>query len=136
DGGAFFVALAAVRDAVGVHPVIAGALGLGPDDDVTELLRAAPALLVLDNLEQLTGIANVVSDLLVGDTVVLTTSRAPLHLSAERELPVPPLDAESAIELFQSRAAAVGRPAVGDRIVMAICRRLDNLPLAIELAAA
>ena len=100
------------------------------------LLRAAPVLLILDNLEQLKGVASVVAELLVGDTVVVATSRAPLHLTAERELPVPPLDTAPAVELFLSRAAAVGRRLEGDPTVAAICQRLDNLPLAIELAAA
>ena len=93
-------------------------------------------LLILDNLEQLRDVGGVVADLLVGDTVVIATSRAPLHIRAERELAVPPLDTGPAVELFLSRAAAVGRRIEADRTVTAICRRLDNLPLAIELAAA
>ncbi len=135
-GGTFFVALAALREPEDVMPAVAKALGLTPDGDVDALLRAAPVLLVLDNLEQLKGVAIIVAELLVDDTVVVATSRAPLHLSAERELAVPPLDPATAVELFLSRAAAVGRRLEGDRTIVAICRRLDNLPLAIELAAA
>ena len=135
-GGTFFVALAALREPADVKPEVAKALGLTRDDDVDALLRAAPVLLILDNLEQLKGVASVVAELLVGDTVVVATSRAPLHLTAERELPVPPLDTAPAVELFLSRAAAVGRRLEGDPTVAAICQRLDNLPLAIELAAA
>ena len=135
-GGTFFVALAALREPADVRPEVAKALGLTRDDDVDALLRAAPVLLILDNLEQLKGVASVVAELLVGDTVVVATSRAPLHLTAERELPVPPLDTAPAVELFLSRAAAVGRRLEGDPTVAAICQRLDNLPLAIELAAA
>ena len=102
-GGTFFVALAAFREPTDVQPEVAKALGLTPDDDVQALLRAAPVLLVLDNLEQLKGVASVVAKLLVGDTVVVATSRAPLHLSAERDLPVLPLHTAPAIE--PSRAA-------------------------------
>jgi hypothetical protein len=93
-------------------------------------------LLVLDNLEHLEGVAAVVAELLVGEVVVLATSRAPLHLSFERELPVEPLQDDAAAELFVSRAAAGGRQVAVDETVTAVCRRLDNLPLAIELAAA
>ena len=67
---------------------------------------------------------------------MLATSRAPLHLSAERELPVDPLPDDAAVELFVSRAAAAGRRVEADDTVRAVCRRLDNLPLALELAAA
>ncbi len=67
---------------------------------------------------------------------MLATSRAPLHLSAERELPVDPLPSQAAVELFVSRAAAAGREVEADATVAAVCRRLDNLPLALELAAA
>ena len=135
-GGTFFVPLAALRESAAVRPVVAEALGLRPDDDLNSLLRSAPVLLVLDNLEQLSDVASVVAGLIVGATVVLATSRAPLHVSAERELAVPPLGEASAVELFLSRAAAVGRRVEADGTVAAICRRLDNLPLAIELAAA
>jgi predicted ATPase/tetratricopeptide (TPR) repeat protein len=93
-------------------------------------------LLVLDNLEHLEGVAAVVAELCVGEVVVLATSRALLHLSFERELPVEPLLDDAAAELFVSRAAAGGRQIAVDETVTAVCRRLDNLPLAIELAAA
>ena len=134
--GAFFVALAPLRDTGAVHATVAEALGLGADDDVAAWLAGRRALLVLDNLEHLVGVAAAVAGLLVGETAVLATSRAPLHLSAERELPVEPLPEQAAVELFVSRAAAAGRVIAPDEIVAAVCRRLDNLPLALELAAA
>ena len=134
--GTFFVALAPLRDSQAVHSTVAEAVGLQPDDDLVGWLASRRVLLVLDNLEHLEGIAAIVSELLVGEVVVLATSRASLHLSAERELPVEPLPDEAAAELFVSRAAAAGRHLAADETVAAVCRRLDNLPLAIELAAA
>jgi predicted ATPase/class 3 adenylate cyclase len=134
--GTFFVALAPLRDPQAVHSTVAEAVGLQPDDDVAGWLASRRVLLVLDNLEHLEGVAAVVAELLVGEVVVLATSRGPLHLSAERDLPVEPLPNEAATELFVSRAAAAGRNLAADETVAAVCRRLDNLPLAIELAAA
>lgn len=134
--GTFFVALAPLRDSQTVHSTVAEAVGLRPDDDLIGWLASRRVLLVLDNLEHLGGIAAIISELLVGEVVVLATSRASLHLSAERELPVEPLPDEAAVELFVSRAAAAGRHLPADETVAAVCRRLDNLPLAIELAAA
>ena len=107
--GAFFAALAPLRDTGAVHATVAEALGLGADDDVAAWLAGRRTLLVLDNLEHLVGVAAAVAGLLVGETAVLATSRAPLHLSAERELPVEPLPEQAAVELFVSRAAAAGR---------------------------
>jgi predicted ATPase len=134
--GTFFVALSPLRDTDAVLSTVAESVGLQPDDDVADWLAARRVLLVLDNLEHLQGVATVVSNLLVGDVVVLATSRAPLHLSAEREMPVEPLPDKAAAELFVGRAAAAGRNIAVDETVTAVCRRLDNLPLAIELAAA
>jgi predicted ATPase len=70
------------------------------------------------------------------ETVLLVTSRAPLHLSMEREFAVGPLSEADAVELFVARAAAVGENVAPDETVASICRRLDSLPLAVELAAA
>ena len=107
---------------------------------------------MLDNLEQLHGAAGVVAALLAAapGLVVLATSRRPLHLQGEHEQPVPPLEvprgagveevaACGAARLFVQQAAMV-RPGFavteGNAAdVAAICRRLDGLPLAIELAA-
>ena len=134
--GVFFVALAPLRDTGMVLPTVAEAVGLQADDDVVAWLSSRRALLVLDNLEHLADLDAVVAELLVGETTVLATSRTPLHLAAERELPVEPLPDEAAVELFVSRAGAAGRRVEADETVAAICRRLDNLPLALELAAA
>jgi predicted ATPase len=134
--GTFFVALAPLRNTTAVRSTVAEAVGLQPDDDVSGWLASRRVLLVLDNLEHLQGVAAVVAELVVGKVVVLATSRAPLHLSVERELPVEPLPDKAAAELFVGRAAAAGRHIAVDETVTTVCRRLDNLPLAIELAAA
>jgi predicted ATPase/class 3 adenylate cyclase len=153
----FFIALAAVRDAGVMWQAIADGLdvaGDGPAEGaVTGYLADRRALLVLDSLEQLAGAAGVVAGLLEAapGLVVLATSRRPLHLPGEQELPVPPLQlprqasveevaASGAALLFVQQAAMV-RPgfAVTDSNaadIAAICGRLDGLPLAIELAAA
>jgi predicted ATPase/class 3 adenylate cyclase len=155
--GVFFVALAAVRDAGVMWKTIADSLdvtGDGPAAEaVTRYLGDRRALLVLDNLEQLHGAAGVVAGLLAAapGLVVLATSRRPLHLPGEQELPVPPLEVPreagsveqvagcGAARLFVQQAA-MARPGFtvtesNAADIAAICRRLDGLPLAIELAA-
>jgi predicted ATPase len=152
--GVFFVALAAVRDAEVMWKTIAGSLDVGGDGPaaVTGYLGDRHSLLVLDNLEQLDGAAGVVAALLAAapGLVVLATSRRPLHLQGEHEQPVPPLEiprdagveqvaACDAARLFVQQADMV-RPGftltqANAADIAAICRRLDGLPLAIELAA-
>jgi predicted ATPase/DNA-binding XRE family transcriptional regulator len=155
-----FVSLAPLRDPAFVAPTIAEALGLS---DVTALdlpkrARAAcadqPTLLVLDNFEHLLDAAPLVAGLLTSalSLRLLVTSRAPLHVRGEREYVVGPLalqaaDATSpadlarvpAVRLFVERVRDVRpdfrlTPANGPTVA-AICRRLDALPLALELAA-
>jgi predicted ATPase/class 3 adenylate cyclase len=153
--GVFFVALAAVRDADVMWKTIADHLDAGGHEPraVTEYLSNRQALLVLDNLEQLDGAAEVVAALLAAapQVAVLATSRRPLHLPGEHELAVPPLQmpqdvgapevaACGAAQLFVQQAGLVrpGFAVTPDNAadIAAICRRLDGLPLAIELAAA
>lgn len=111
-------------------------------------------LLVLDNLEQVLGVAPAVAEVLASCPAlrVLATSRVPLGIRAERVVPVDPLAVEAppsatttlaqpaAVELFldRARAAAAGYEPIGHELeaVAELCRRLDGLPLAIELAAA
>ena len=130
-----------------------GAAGTAPCQDARQGPRL---LLVLDNFEQVQDAAPFVADLLAAapETSVLVTSRSPLHLAAEHEYPVPPLplpdpagphelaalDRSGAVRLFVQRAQAA-RPdfhltAENAPAVAEICRLLDGLPLAIELAAA
>ncbi|HEX5963529.1 MAG TPA: adenylate/guanylate cyclase domain-containing protein, partial [Gemmatimonadales bacterium] len=159
--GVFFVPLAALRDPELVPSAIASALGLRdqagqtPAQAVREALAGKRLLLVLDNVEQVAASAPFVGELLAAapDLEVLATSRLPLRLRAEREYPVTPLALPpangmppeqflqyEAVRLFVERAQAVRAgftltpeiaPAVAE-----ITRRLDGLPLAIELAAA
>jgi predicted ATPase len=159
--GAIFADLSATTDPDGALAEIATSIGADARAGSTEdALRAALAdldlLLVLDNLENVVAIGPAIGRLLdAAPTVaILATSRVPLHLQAEIEVAVRPLDlpsptaattatraAESpAVRLFAVRAASA-RPdfSLTDSNaadVAAICRRLDGLPLAIELAAA
>jgi predicted ATPase len=125
-------------------------------ENVKDYLQDKQLLLVLDNFEQLVVAAPVVADLLAAATQlkILTSSRIALNLHGEYEFPVPPLDLPSAtsglkadqltgndsVKLFVSRAqAAQPSFALTDAnagTVIEICRHLDGLPLALELAAA
>jgi predicted ATPase/class 3 adenylate cyclase len=145
--GVFFVSLAPVRDWELVAPTIARALGLReqPGETVLETLDGYLAdkelLLVLDNFEQVLAAAPAVAGLTASapGLKLLVTSRTPLRLSGEHTYPVPPLELAESVQLFAERAhAAALEFAVTDEnedAVAEICRRLDGLPLAIELAA-
>jgi predicted ATPase len=144
-GGTYVAFLAGVREADGVLPAIAAALAIQDTpgrtllESIAEALRGPPFLLVLDNLEHLPAAAPLVAELLSRAPAlkVLATSRAPLHLAAEQELEVPPLPDQDGVRLFLERAHAVRAEfSATDETVSAVCRRLDGLPLAIELAAA
>ncbi|AEV83755.1 putative disease resistance protein [Actinoplanes sp. SE50/110] len=107
---------------------------------VAGALTPGPALLVLDNCEQvLDGVAGLVQALIArsGAVTVLTTSRAPLGIWSESVYPLAELDLDTTVELFTQRARAA-RPAADLPAgpVRELCRRLDGLPLAVELAAA
>jgi predicted ATPase len=158
--------LAAVRDPELVLPTIARGLGIevptdrSPDEVLAAALHGRDACCVLDNVEQIAGAAGEIARLLAGceSVTVLATSREPLHLRAEHEVPVPPLAVRppprsatkrrgddslaryEAVALFLQRARAVRPEAVASRPALAavatLCGRLDGLPLAIELAAA
>jgi predicted ATPase/class 3 adenylate cyclase len=162
--GVWFVPLAAIVDPELVVPAIAQPLGLReiPGEPLLttlqEYLQTKHALLLLDNFEHLIDAAPTISALLAAcpGLQVLVTSREPLRITGERELPVPPLSLPTehqargltptdlleytAIRLFVERAQAI-KPdfalSAGNAVdVAAICRHLDGLPLAIELAAA
>ncbi len=157
-----FVPLASITDPALVLPRVAAAVGAPIEgtrsalDTLIEHFAQNPTLLVLDNLEQVTGAAVELDQLLAAcpDVTILATSRTVLRVRAEREYPVealmvpasaerPPLEelaALPAVRLFVDRARAVRHDFTLDdanaAAVMEICRRLDGLPLAIELAAA
>jgi predicted ATPase len=154
--GVYFVPLAAVRDAEVMWKAIADDLDAGADrpaaEAATEYLSKRQAMLVLDNLEQLDGASKVVAALIAAapGLVVLATSRRPLHLQGEHEQPVPPLGVPRDADLAGAATSGAAQPFVqqADMVVPgfvltdgnaadvgAICRRLDGLPLAIELAA-
>ncbi|MFE9250245.1 ATP-binding protein [Streptomyces sp. NPDC007088] len=103
-------------------------------------LGTGPVLLVLDNCEQVVdGVAGLVGALVArsGELRVLATSRAPLGLSSEVRYPLPELTPATSAALFTQRAEAA-RPGaeLREAEVAALCRQLDGLPLALELAAA
>jgi predicted ATPase len=144
--GVTFVPLDGVESAELVAAAIGEALGVSePGDAVAALvghLRRRRLLLVLDNFEHVIGAAPLVGGLLedARELTVLVTSRELLRLSGEHELQVPPLPPdEEAVALFTERAAAARHAfelAPDDvPLVAEICRRLDGVPLAIELAA-
>ncbi len=134
--GVFWVPLAGVADAELVLPAMRQAFGAR--DELAHDLRERELLFVLDTFEHLVAAASDLAEVLAGasELRLLVTSRVPLHISAEFEYPVDPLSATNATTLFVERARAVGRELTVDETVNQICVRLDNLPLALELAAA
>ena len=134
----FFVSLAPVQEPGLVRLVIANMLGITDETTIADWLRSRELLLVLDNFEHLLEAAPLVTELLTAapGLRVLATSRAPLNLTGEHQYTVAPLPQQDAVELFMERAAAVEADVARMADVEEICRRLDCLPLAIELAAA
>jgi predicted ATPase/class 3 adenylate cyclase len=132
--GVFFVPLASLSSPELVRPAILRAVGVPDVQDIA----ARQALLLIDNFEHLLEAASEVGVLLeAGDGAkVLATSRAPLRVHGEREYAVDPLPEHDAVELLVQRARSVRRDFVPDECATEICRRLDGLPLALELAAA
>ena len=134
--GVFWVPLVGLSDPELLQSEVAQAIGA--PDDLAGFLRGRELLILLDNFEHLLDAAPAVSSVLAasGGLRVLVTSRAPLHVSGEQEYRLEPLPGKEAAALFAERARAVGRELAPDSTVEAICRRLDGLPLAVELAAA
>ena len=161
-GEVYFVPLAAIREPELVIPAIARALDVRDDGRIPLKERLAAhvrnrrLLLILDNFEQVAGAAPLVAELLVASPLLraLVTSRQSLHVSGEHEFMLPPLALpdpdhalspggaanDEAIVLFVERArvAKAGFTLTEENVITVaeICRRLDGLPLAIELAAA
>ena len=133
--GVWWVPLVALRDPELVEPAIAQVVGAR--EGLVEHLRDRTALLLLDNFEHLLGAAPVISSLLeeAGNVRVVATSRERLGLAAEHEYSVPSMVPTEAVALFTRAPGSFGRRS-SRRRVDEICRRLDGLPLAVELAAA
>jgi predicted ATPase/DNA-binding SARP family transcriptional activator len=146
--GVHFVDLAQLREPALLLSTIAHALGIEERADeplaatVQARLRTRRLLLLLDNFEVVEEAAPLLSELLVTapGLMLLVTSRTPLLLSGEYEYRVAPLPLADAMRLFAARARAVApgfrRPSEEAGELAELCRRLDCLPLAIELAAA
>jgi predicted ATPase/DNA-binding SARP family transcriptional activator len=134
--GVIWVPLQDLQDPDLVESAISQALAAS--EDLASAPSAKRSLLVLDNFEQLMSAAQRIGGLCarLPDLQVLVTSREPLHLAAEREYAVPPLAEDEAVAFFCERARAVQADFAEDDDVREICRRLDCLPLAVELAAA
>lgn len=160
--GVYFVDLAPISDPALVATTIAHAMGIRegggrpPYDNLKDFLAGKQLLLILDNLEQVVSAAPIIAGLLAVDPQIkiIATSRIPLQIRGEREYPLPTLllppsgvtlsPAElldyGAVRLFVRQAQAV-RPdfaltEANATAVVDICRRLDGLPLALEIAAA
>ena len=153
--GAWLVEFASVTEPGGVVPAVAGVLGaaaaglIGPPSTastaelIVRYLAGRSLVVVLDNCEHVIGQAAALAETLAGTVPglrLIATSREPLGVPGEVLVPVGPLALPAAVELFIDRARAVRpgftadghtRPVIDD-----ICRRLDGLPLAVELAAA
>jgi non-specific serine/threonine protein kinase len=160
--GVAFVPLVSVSNTDGVVMAIARALGVlnsvvvADRDSLAAILRSSSMLLILDNFEHLLTAAPFVTELLAvcPHLKIVATSRALLHVGGEFALPLPPLDLpsfqrtpslseieqSSAVTLFVNRAQAIVPSFVladSNAVAVAeICRHLDGIPLAIELAAA
>jgi predicted ATPase/class 3 adenylate cyclase len=133
--GVFWVPLVGLSDAELVPSEVAQAIGA--PDDLAGFLRGRELLVLLDNFEHVLDAAPAVSAALSAaeGLRILVTSRAPLRVAGEQEYRLEPLPEKDAAALFAERARAVGRALSPDSTVEAICRRLDGLPLAVELAA-
>jgi predicted ATPase/DNA-binding CsgD family transcriptional regulator len=147
EDGVMLVELSALHDPELLPGAVASTLGLPEQsarvmlDVVVEHLEDRRVLLVLDTCEHLLDACATLTDLLLREApgvTVLATSRQPLDVPGEHTLLVPPLGDEDAIELFAQRAAAVvpgfALDAHNRAAVLALCKRLDGIPLAIELA--
>jgi hypothetical protein len=129
--GVFWIALATIRDPALVMDTVATTLGA--KDGVATHVGNRELLLLLDNYEQVVETAPELAALLAGcpNLRLLVTSRELLQLEGEVEYRIPPLAEGEAVELFCARSRLDPDADIGE-----LCRRLDHLPLAVELAAA
>ena len=134
--GVFWVPLAPLRDPALVIDEAAQAVGSA--DGLAEHLADKSLLLLLDNFEQVVEAAPQLAALLARcpNLSLLVTSRERLRVRGEQTYPVPPLAEEDGVSLFLARTRAVDPSFAETEAVAELCRRLDELPLALELAAA
>jgi predicted ATPase/class 3 adenylate cyclase len=134
--GVFWVPLQSLRDPALVLPTVAQTIG--SKNGLADHVGDKRMLLLLDNLEQVIEAAGELSELLsaTGNARLLVTSREPLRVAGEHRYAVEPLVERDAVVLFLERARAVDPGFEPSDAVAQICRRLDGLPLALELAAA
>ena len=134
--GVWWVSLAPLRD----PDLVLTAAGqvLGARNGLAAHIADRSLLLLLDNFEHVVDAAADLAALLTScpHLDLLVTSREPLHVTGEQEYPVPPFVHEEGVGFFLARARAVKPDFQADDAVAEICRRLDDLPLALELAAA
>ena len=142
--GVAFVPMADITEAEDFLPALAETLDVKEAEERTlgegiiALIGNRKALLLLDNLEQIVTAAPEIARIVerCPELRIVTTSRTPLRIDAEREYPLAPLEIDSAVVLFVERAGTAAESPDSEATVAAICQRLDGLPLALELAAA
>jgi predicted ATPase/class 3 adenylate cyclase len=134
--GVWWVPLAPLREPALVLETAAQVVG--SENGLAEHIARKSMLLLFDNFEQVVPAAGDVAGLLAScpNLDLLVTSREPLHVTGEQEYPVPPLVHEEGVGFFLARARAAKPAFQADDAVSEICRRLEDLPLALELAAA
>ena len=134
--GVWWIPLAPLRDPALVLETAAQVVG--SKSSLAEDIADKAMLLLFDNFEHVIEAAADLASLLAScpNLDLLVTSREPLHVTGEQEYQVPPLAHEEGVGFFLARARAVEPAFRADEAVSEICRRLDDLPLALELAAA
>lgn len=147
-GGIWMCELAPITEPDAIVPAVVESLGARPQagltgvDVIVDWCQERRVLVILDNCEHLVGsVADLASELADRSPTLtmLATSREPLGVAGEQVVRVPSLELEHGVELFVDRATALDSEFSRERdrvAVEAICRRLDGIPLAIELAAA
>ncbi len=142
--GVWWTPLASIREAVSVLPAVAQTLGVVEDqarpfEAVVDRVADRRMLLLFDNAEHLLPALAADLSALAGacaNVRLLVTSRERLQVAAEVAFPVPPLSRPEGEQLFLDRARSVGVPLRANGTIAELCARLDELPLALELAAA
>ena len=139
-GGVWLVRLEAAASADEVLDMVVASLTVaGGEAALLERLKLAPCVVILDNCEHVVDAAAALAEQLLdvaGSLRILCTSQVALDVAGETLLELQPLKLADAVELFSRRAAARVQPAPDDDALHELCRSLDGLPLAIELAAA